>query len=245
MQRILVTGANRGIGLAFVQQYLQRGERVFAACRVPRRATELQDLLKQYPDHLTLLQLIVSKQDSIDEAFEVVQAQTDALDVLINNAGIYNAPQDDNPVYGDDDSLQKLGVLTFDDALAVLRTNTVAPILIAQRFLDLLRKGDQARIVNITSGMGSLEAKTYGGSYYYATSKAALNMMTRSLAADVRRAGMIAVALDPGWVQTDMGGEDASISPEESVKHMVAFLDGLTLAQSGGFFNYLGEQNPW
>lgn len=245
MKRILITGANRGIGLAFVRQYLERGERVIAACRVPRRAADLLSLEKQYPAQLSLVQMIVSKRDTIDEAYEAVSQWVDGLDILINNAGIYNAPDGDGPVYGDDDAPQQLGLLDFEPALAVLRTNTIAPIIVAQRFLALLQQGQAARVVNITSGMGSISDASSGGSYYYATSKAALNMMTRRLAFDLKKVGILAVALDPGWVQTDMGGTHAAITADESAKGMIAFIDGMTASQSGGFYDYTGAANPW
>ena len=227
MRRVLVTGASRGIGLEFVKQFLQRGDRVFAACRDPESADDLHDLSTP---HLHIVTLDVADQRSIDSSFAVVRAQTDALDLLINNAGISN----------DDD---ELGVLTFESLLQTFRVNAAAPMLIAQRYLDLLRRGSNPKIVGITSEHGSLGLKPDGGPFGYSSSKAALNMLMRTLAFEV--GAVTTFVLDPGWVRTDMGGQSASLSPEQSVSGMMEVIDAVTHEHTGGFYRWDGEIMPW
>jgi len=228
MKCILITGANRGIGLEFTRQYLRRGDRVFAACRDPQRASELYTLQPNYAGQLTIVPLDVADQASIDASYRLVAQEVSALDVLINNAAIYNAPTaPGQPVMGDDDAPQTFGVLDFENALAVL-----------------LKAGDNPCVVNISSGMGSI-GDSGGGSYYYGTSKAALNMISHKLAMDLQRTWITVIALDPGWVQTDMGGESASLTPKTAVRAMVAFIDKFTPAQTGGFYDASSKMQAW
>ncbi|MEP7292957.1 MAG: SDR family oxidoreductase [Chloroflexota bacterium] len=227
MRRVLVTGASRGIGLEFVKQFLARGDQVFAACRNPENAQHLH-LFKS--EHLHLIRLDVADEQSIESSYAAVKAQTDALDLLINNAGIQ--------VDGDE-----LGALTFDNLMQILRVNAVAPMLVAQRYLDLLRRGNAPKIVGITSEHGSIELKPDGGPFGYSSSKAALNMLMRTLAFEAR--GVTTFLLDPGWVRTDMGGGSASLSPERSVGGMMQVIDSVTPRQNGSFLRWDGETMPW
>lgn len=227
MRRVLVTGASRGIGLEFVRQFLERGDRVFAACRDPETADELHDMASE---QLKLITLDVSNQHSIDSSYAVVRAQTDALDLLINNAGI--------EIDGDE-----LASLTFENLLRIFRINAVAPMLIAQRYLDLLRRGRSPKLVGITSEYGSLALKPDGGGYGYSASKAALNMFMRTLAFEQH--GITTVVVDPGWVQTDMGGAEASLTPEQSVAGMIAVIEAVGQEHNGGFYRWDGELMPW
>jgi NAD(P)-dependent dehydrogenase (short-subunit alcohol dehydrogenase family) len=180
-QRVVVTGANRGIGLEFVRQLAERGDRVFATVRDASRADELQQIVSQHPrDRVAIVPLDVADEHSIEAATENIASKTDGLDLLINNAGIYAAK-----VGRGGEPAEKLGELNFDDAMLVLRTNAVAPLLLTQALLPLLSRGRNARVVSITSGYGSVADNT-GFPYYYAASKAALNQLTRSLAADAK-----------------------------------------------------------
>ncbi len=227
MRRVLVTGASRGIGFEFVRQLLARGDTVFAACRAPEHAAGLRALKS---DRLHLIPLDVADAASIEASFAVVRAQTDALDLLINNAGILL----------DDD---QLGRLDFDGLLHILRVNAVAPLLIAQRYLGLLERGSSAKLVAITSEHGSLAYKPDGGQYGYSASKAALNMFMRTLAFEVR--GVTTFVLDPGWVRTDMGGNSASLAPERSVDAMLQVIDRAAPRDAGKFFRWDGHEMPW
>jgi len=236
----LVTGANRGIGLEFVRQLATRGDRVFATARDVKRATELQQLAKQHGDgRVKVIPLDVNAADSIRAAADAVQKETDALDLLINNAGVYAAR-----VTAGGDPAEKLGDLNFDDALKVIRTNAVAPLILTQALLPLLKRGADPKVVSITSGYGSV-ADNNGFPYYYAASKAALNMFMRSFAGDAAARGIITIVMSPGWVQTDMGGKSAPTPPEQSAAGMLKVIDGLTDADNSTFKDWRGKEVSW
>ncbi|NDJ76080.1 MAG: SDR family oxidoreductase [Chloroflexi bacterium] len=231
--RVLITGANRGIGLELTRQLLSRGARVFATCHQPLYAAYLQNLKVQYANDLTITPLDVADPGSIEAAFQAVRKSTNALDLLINNAGVGAG---DEP----------LGEVTQETLLRTYTINAAGPILVAQRFLKLLQAGDQPRIVNLTSGIGSIGNRDRGGMYSYTASKAALNMLNRNLAHDVYDLGITSIVIDPGWVQTDMGGPNAWITVEESVGGMLNnVLDGLALEHSGRFYHYSGDEIDW
>jgi NAD(P)-dependent dehydrogenase (short-subunit alcohol dehydrogenase family) len=234
MRRVLVTGSNRGLGLEFVRECLARGDFVFAGCRRPRTAADLRALLTAYPQRLVILPLDVTNEESIAASVQAMHQQVDGLDLLINNAGTY--PRGETP--------------TTVDATTMLQTfhlNSVAPMIVAQHFLDLLRAGNQPRLVNISSKMGSLwwKEREGGGDYSYCSSKAALNMLTRTLAFDLRSEGIIVAALNPGWVQTDMGGSSADLTPAQSVRGMLDVIERLTEADTSRFFTWEGREHPW
>jgi NAD(P)-dependent dehydrogenase (short-subunit alcohol dehydrogenase family) len=238
MQRILITGANRGLGLEFTRQYVERGSRVFASCRRPAEARQLQTLRAAHPQRLSVVSLDVADANSIEAAHATVRSQVDSLDVLINSAGIYSSQGGEQP-------LERLGKLTFEDALMVFRVNAVAPLIVIQRYLDLLRVGRGAKIVSISSGYGSVSANTGGFPYYYSASKAALNMFMRSLAADAKRWGITTILLDPGWVSTDMGGPNAPITPKQSVRGMIRVIDTLMPQHNARLFTWRGHELAW
>jgi NAD(P)-dependent dehydrogenase (short-subunit alcohol dehydrogenase family) len=232
-ERILITGANRGIGLAVVEQYLLHTDaQVFAGVRNPDAASALQALVAEYDDRLVLVQLEVTDGASRQNAFSSIHAQTSGLDALINNAGI-------------DPDGQKLETITAETMRQVLEVNTIAPLLLVQTMLPLLKGGKNARIVNISSSMGSLERRTYGGSYAYCASKSALNMHTRGLAADLRADGITCVMLDPGWVRTDMGGQNAALDTVTSATGIVQVVSNLTMKDSGTYLVYDGTSHPF
>ena len=234
MENILITGSNRGIGLAVTKQYLQQGNAViFAACRKPDTAESLQELKSDYPDNLHVIPLEVTDSDSIAQAVEAVKAHTAHLNVLINNAAI-NTPQ------------QAFPQIEADNFMKVLEVNTVAPLMVTKAFYELLAEGENTRVVNISSGMGSLEQRTSGNDYAYCASKAGLNMVMRGMAADLMQYGNITViSLDPGWVRTDMGGESASLAPETSAQGIVNVVSALTPADNGRFLVWDGSEQPW
>lgn len=232
MKSVLLTGANRGIGLEFSRQFLQRGWRVLASCRHPENAAELQSLENTFPERLTIYPLDVCNETQIHTAVKQVHAQVGKLDLLVNNAGIYPGAE-------------RLGTLDAATMLDTLHTNAVGPAMLAQAFAGLLKKGSESKIINITSGMGSISRAGRGGHYSYRASKAALNMLTRLLAAQLLASGITAVALHPGWVRTDMGGRGASLSKEQSVRSMIEVIEGLSLADSGRFLQWDGVELPW
>jgi len=238
MKRILITGANRGLGLAFTRRYLERGHHVFAGCRRPDAARALIEMQATYARRLTIIPLDVSDTHSISTSHALVCSQHAGLDLLINNAGIYSSRGSDAPS-------ECLGGLNFEEALTVLRNNAVGPVIVAQQYLDLLRAGDRPKIVSISSGLGSISANAGGFPYYYSASKAALNMFMRSLAADAKSWGVVTVLLDPGWVSTDMGGRGAPTTPQQSVDGMIRVIDTLTPKHNGRFFTWQGHEHAW
>jgi NAD(P)-dependent dehydrogenase (short-subunit alcohol dehydrogenase family) len=238
MQRIFITGAGRGIGLELARQYVERGDRVLAGCRALDRSPALRELLDQHGGSLSVVPLEVTDTNSIVRAVQEAAREADGLDVLINNAAT-------NP--GDAHSMGPDGqpILDASQASEILRVNAIAPVVVAQCFLALLRAGTNPRVVNISSGAGSLTRKTEGGDYSYAASKAALNMFTRILAGNMRGEGITAVMISPGWVKTDMGGPNARLEPAESARGLLSVIDGLTPADSGRFLSYDGSELPW
>ncbi len=232
MQRVLVTGANRGIGLEFARQLLARGARVIGACRDPGKALKLTGLAAAHPGRLTLLPLDLSKDRSIAELARQAAELTDALDLLINNAGVLVVGER----YGE------LVAKTFNETFAV---NVVGPLLLTQALTPLLARGESAKIVNLSSDLGSL-GKT--SSFYtpsYAISKAGLNMVTRLLAAELAPAGITVISVNPGWVKTDMGGAQAPVAAQASVSGLLALINGLQRRDSGRFFDHTGAAHVW
>src|SRR5205814_8899739 len=138
-----------------------------------------------------------------------------------------------------------LGDLTFDHPPAVRRTTPVAPLIVAQAFRDSLRRGHNPRVVSITSGYGSVSGNTSGFPYHYSASKAALNQYMRSLAADFAKDRMTTIVMNPGWVRTDMGGPDATLTVDRSVSGMIAVVDALTPRDNNKFLDWQGVEQAW
>ena len=226
-----ITGCNRGLGLEFVQQLLARGQRVIATCRDIATATDLIPLTLKHSGQLSLVEMDVSDEASMREA--VALLNDEAIDVFINNAGMYG-PRDAN--FGNVDG----------PAMAeVLYTNAVAPVLLTQLLIDNVRKGSGKKLVYVSSKMGSIADNGRGGSYIYRSSKTALNSIVKSLALDFAPEGIAAATLHPGWVRTDMGGPNGLIDAPESVSGMLNVIDGLSVANTGQFFNYDGSTIAW
>ncbi len=227
-QIILVTGANRGIGLGLVRTCLENGAHVIATARQPEYASELKALLEAHPSDLHVVPLDVCDPDSVQECVAEIGNLRPHIDILINNAAVF--PEKGN------ERFEELNLEYFVEAF---ETNVVGTARITQALLPLLRHSLQPRIVNISSSAGSIGAKNDSGYYCYSTSKAALNMFTRALAAELR--GMIVVAVHPGWVRTDMGGANATLSVEESASAIAGMLPGLSSKQSGCFLDRDGH----
>jgi NAD(P)-dependent dehydrogenase (short-subunit alcohol dehydrogenase family) len=231
--RVLVTGASRGIGLEYARQWLASDARVFGLARDPEASAGLMALASDHPDRLVPVRCDVADDDSVAAARRRVGEETDGLEVLINNAGIGGAHQG-------------LESLDMDRVRRTFEVNAIGPLRVARAFLDLLRAGERPpRIVNMTSLMGSIDDNRSGDAYAYRLSKAALNMATRNMAVDFAADGIVAVALHPGWVRTDMGGAKAAIDVEESAKGLMQRFDALSLATTGVFEDYRGEAIPF
>lgn len=231
MSTILITGANRGLGLEFAAQYRMEGYTVIAACRTPSTAHALQQLERAARGALTLLEVDVADSGSVERAASRVRNA--AIDILVNCAGVMGA-------YG-----QTVGSLDYHDWMRVLEVNVMGPARMCEAFLERVAQSERRLIVTITSGMGSLADNTSGGSIPYRTSKAAVNMLMRSAAIDLKPRGITCVVLNPGWVKTDMGGPNAKLSPEESVGAMRRLIAKLGPEDSGRFYNYDGREYPW
>ena len=231
MPSVLITSANRGIGLEFAAQYLSAGWRVHAACRHPQAATELVDLAKRRADLITVFAMDVTRPESVTSAAAGLRGQ--AIDLLINSAGVLGA------------SDQRTGHIDYESWAQVLDVNTLGPMRVTEAFTEHLARSDRKLVVTITSGMGSIADNTSGGSIAYRSSKAAVNMAMRSAAIDLRDRRIVCVVVNPGWVRTDMGGPNATLSVEASVSAMRRLIDTLGLPQSGKFFNYDGREYPW
>lgn len=242
MRRILITGSNRGIGLELVERYLQQDDTlIYATCRQPAEAAALNNLAQQHPERLKIIQLDVTDQQSIDEAAAQISREVDGLEMLVNNAGILPGG-----VASVVPNAAKFGFLEAAAMEAVFRVNTIAPMMVAQAFSDLLRRGTNARLINMTSDAGSIAMTTHSAYHYsYKASKAALNMVTRCLAVDLRADGVIVISIHPGWIQTDMGGPHATRTPAETIPTMMQVIDSLTLDDSGAFLNWDGKPVPW
>lgn len=228
----MITGANRGIGLEYVKQLLARGDEVFAMCRQPASASDLQELKSRYSDKLSIVALEITDPESVASAYATVSSQTDSLDVIVNNAAI-NTGED------------TIETATKDNLLKCFEVNVVGTMLVSQRFMALLKNGNQPRLVNIGSGAGSIADGAPPMYCSYNISKTGLNMLNMMLHQIMHPQGMISTVLNPGWVITDMGGENADMQPEESVKHQLVVIDTLTLDDSGRFKNYDGSEIAW
>ena len=231
MPSTLITGANRGLGLEFARQYLADGWQVYAACRDPDTASELRRLADPSDQNLRIMALDVTDPANVKAAATELDGQ--AIDLLLNNAGVMG-PRG-----------QTIGNIDYDAWAKVLDANAMGPMRVSEAFVDHVARSDRKLIVTLTSGMGSLADNTSGGSIAYRSSKAAVNMVMRSLAIDLAPLGITCVVVNPGWVQTDMGGPHARISPAESVTKLRHLIDTLGPAQSGKFFNYDGHEYPW
>jgi NAD(P)-dependent dehydrogenase (short-subunit alcohol dehydrogenase family) len=226
MSVVLVTGANRGLGLEFVRQYAAEGWRVHATCRRLDEAGELRPI----PGEVAIHQLDVRDQAAYPALAKVLESE--AIDLLIANAG----------VGGPSDSLNALDVAGW---LETLEVNTIAPVLLAAALRRQVARSRERKVVGITSGLGSIGDNRSGGNLAYRTSKAGLNMAFRTLAVDLKGEGIVVAVVHPGWARTRMGGPNASQSAEQAVRQMRAVIGGLTMAHSGGFFSYRGDPVPW
>ena len=232
MKTLLITGANRGIGLEFCNQYAADGWRVLACCRGPDKADALNRLAARYPELIKLHALDVTNHAQIEQLARTLSDET--IDLLINDAGVY--PAADKHGFGHTD---------YAEWMTAFNINTMAPLKMVEAFVTQIARSKFKLIVTITSQMGSIADNSSGGSYLYRSSKAAANMVVKSLAVDLKEQEITSVAFNPGWVKTDMGGSDAMIPVEQSVADMRKVVDGLTLADTGKFIGNDGLVIPW
>ena len=227
----LITGANRGLGLEFTRQYLADGWQVYATCRDPASASELSGLADASGGKLRILELDVTDLASVTAAAEELDGA--AIDLLLNNAGVGGARG------------QSVGNIDYDAWAKVLDVNTMGPMRVSEAFVDHVARSERKLIVTLTSGMGSIGDNTSGGAFAYRSSKAAVNMVMRSLAIDLAPRGITCVVVNPGWVLTDMGGPHAKMFPSVSVARMRRLIESWGSAQTGKFFNHDGREYEW
>lgn len=231
METVIITGANRGIGLELTRQFLQAGKRVIAGCRAPAQAAALKALNTQAAA-LEVLSLDVSDTASI--AAFCKQVGTRTVDVLINNAGVMG---------GDRQSLHDMDYAAW---LHTFSVNTLAPFQLASELLGNLKRSARARIVTVSSQMGAFNLQGMGtGSYAYRSSKAAVSKVMQVMAEELKPDGIIVCPVHPGWVQTDMGGPSAQITATQSAEGLFTLIDKLTLAESGRFWTWDGKEHVW
>lgn len=230
MSTVLITGANRGIGLELTRHYLARGETVIATCRAPAEATALTDLARG-TDKLSILPLAVTDAASIEAAKAAIGQGV--IDILINNAGIIG-PQRQSTLDMD-----------FDGWLTTFDVNTLGPLRVLQAFLPNLQRSAWPRVLTISSRMGSLTASPATDRIAYRSSKAALNRVMIAAAGDLRSRNIAVAVAHPGWVKTDMGGAQAAVTPTESAAGLIEVVDRMTLSNTPNFFDYTGETLTW
>ncbi|CAJ1057094.1 C-factor [Xyrichtys novacula] len=245
---VLITGSSRGLGLQMVKDLAKRSSRpatIIASARNPTGSTDLQELSKSYPG-VHIVTLDVESEQSVSSALQEVRSivGSEGLSCLINNAAI--------------GSIEDINMVTPEAMMKNFQINTVAPLFVTKAFLPLLQTAaarsagmgiHRAAVINMSSILGSVTLNEGEGanfkSYSYRASKAALNMMTKCLAADLDSDGILCMSLHPGWVRTDMGGPLADLSVEESVPALLSVLADLSEKDQGGFKDYRGDNLPW
>jgi len=224
---VLITGANRGLGLEFVKQYAMDGYQVIACSRKINKKDALHRLQTSF-ENISVHALDVADFSSIDQ---FAKTYKQPIDILINNAGVYP-----------DSSMEHIN---YDAWLDAFKINTLAAFKMTKAFLPHLKKGELKKIASLTSKMGSIDDNAGGGEYLYRSSKTALNMVMKSLSIDLKPYDMSLITLHPGWVRTDMGGPNGLIDAEESVIGMKRQIDKLSMKTTGQFIAYDGKKIPW
>jgi NAD(P)-dependent dehydrogenase (short-subunit alcohol dehydrogenase family) len=229
MNTVLITGANRGIGLEHARRYAAAGVQVFAACRAP--GAELLALAQAHEGQVRTL-VYDASDVTAGKSLKAAIGET-PIDLLLANAGVYG---------GDGQSIGGIDPHAFMDTLKI---NCLAPLLLVEALADNVAASSRRLIGLQSSRMGSIADNGSGGYHAYRASKAALNMLAKGLSVDLAGRGITVVALHPGWVRTRMGGPSAPVSVEDCVAGQQSLLAGLTTSQSGGFFDYTSAPIPW
>jgi NAD(P)-dependent dehydrogenase (short-subunit alcohol dehydrogenase family) len=230
MSTVLVTGANRGIGLALATAYAQRGDSVLACCREPTEAAELHALAKRHA--VTVLALRVDDAESVVALAR--HLSNAALDILINNAGVAGGAL----------AGQTAVAMNFDAWAKAFAVNTMGPVRVMQALLAQLQRAPSPKVMSVTSQLGALSLDLTLA-YGYSATKAALNKFMRLAAIDLKPQGIAVGVIHPGWVQTDMGGPGAHITPAASAAGIVKVVDSLTLETTGRFWKWDGSLHDW
>lgn len=232
MDTALITGSSRGLGLEWVRQLAAAGWRIHATCRYPAEAEQLRAIASEHPQ-VTIHRVDVTQQDQIQAL--AMMLEREAIDVVLNNAGVYF-----EKLLPD-----ALGSLRFRDWETTFQVNTIGALRVTEAFLAHVARSRRRLIIGITSHMGSIAEIESPGSYYYRSSKAALNAAMKGLSLELKPRGIGVLLLHPGWVQTRMGGSSAPLAASDSVAGMRVLIDRFTLADTGRFLRYNGTEIPW
>jgi len=228
---LFVTGANRGIGLALTRRYVENGWTAIATCRNPEEAQDLQDLASSAPERVEVYPLSVTDWGGIRNLAERLSGRP--IDMLVNNAGVRRM------------NAYHLGDIDVDGFMRSVEVNALGALKVSEAFRPHLARSKNALLVMMSSSLGSIAKNRQGGDYSYRASKAAMNAVMRSLAVDLNGDGTTVVSVHPGWVRTDMGGRQASLSPEESAAAIQRVLEGVTPDNTGSFLRYDGREDPF
>lgn len=231
MENVLVTGANRGIGLGHTHAFAARGIHVFATARIPHDASDLHALAGEFPGKITVLGYDAAHPDGL-ASLKAAIGNT-PLDLLLANAGAMGSDR------------QSFGSVDMVAMLQLVRVNSLAPLALAESLAGNVARSQKKLIAFQSSRMGSIADNTSGGYYAYRTSKAALNMVAVGLTNDLRPQGFTVITMHPGWVRTRMGGQGGQISVEQSVRGQQRLFDKVQAGDTGRFFNYDGTELPW
>jgi NAD(P)-dependent dehydrogenase (short-subunit alcohol dehydrogenase family) len=226
MPTVLITGANRGIGLELAKQYAADNWSVIATARDLKNADGLNALKGDI--RIEALEVTDEKQiKTLAKALDGI-----AIDVLLNNAGMLTGYE----TFGETDTASWL---------KTLHVNSIAPLKLTEALVEHVARSKEKKVASITSGMGSVGSNASSGAYAYRSSKAALNMVMATAANELRSRGIVVAVISPGWVKTDMGGANATLDVKQSAAGIRKVIAGLNIGISGQFFNYSGETLPW
>lgn len=236
MPTILITGANRGLGLELAKQYAGAGWRVLGCCRAPAEAKALNRLAEESKNRVTVHRMEVTNPAEIAATAKTLKAEP--IDVLFNNAGVLGAPiEQTRPM--------SFGSLDYAMWEEVLRVNTLAPVRVAEAFVDRVAASERKLMVFMSTYMASIAELSDGGYYQYRSSKAALNLVVKALSLDLKPKGIRTLAVHPGWVSTDMGGAAAPVKAPDSVNGLRQVIERYGKDETGKFYNYDGKQFAW
>lgn len=239
MQTILITGANRGLGLEFARQYANDGWRVLACARAPGTAVELNEVAGRPDGKVTVHALDVTDHAQIEALARELKGMP--IDVLLNSAAVMGRESFATKGL----AVQRFGEIDYADWEHTLRVNVLGPMKVAEAFVENVAASEQKKIVTLTSMVGSMGQNTVGGLYCYRSSKAAANCIMKSMAIDLKARGIIAAPLHPGWVRTAIGGPRGELDVPTSVAGVRKVIASLTLARAGRFLQWDGRELPW
>ena len=225
MSNILIIGANRGLGLEFAKQYSNKNHNIFATTRNNSASQELNEIKNS-----NIFELDLNSDESLNKFVNEISPQK--IDILIHNAGIFR-----------DEQLEQ--DLDINAWMNEMRINAVIPIILARKLKANIQMAKDKKIVFISSQMGSIDDNYSGRFYFYRSSKSALNSAAKSLSIDWKEDGISILIIHPGWVKTDMGGDNANLEISDSISQMIKVIDDMTLSNSGSFVNYAGKKIEW